>query len=90
MDKEKFLAVLKDIVAGFEKPEFKSGMAAAMAAKDVQKLIALPMGLQTEVFQRHGLDSAAGPAQFKEAGKLYGAAPEVVPLLARMMAALGK
>jgi len=90
MDKEKFLAVLKEIVEGFEKPEFKAAMAAAKAAADVPKLIQLPMGIQNEVFGRHGLDATAGPGQFKEAGKLYGASAEAAPWLARLKAALGK
>jgi hypothetical protein len=88
MDKSTFLAVLEDIVQGFENPTFKSQMAAAKAAGDVTKLMALPMAIQKTAFEKHGLDAESGTGEFKAAGRSFGLDAEASPLLARMKAAL--
>jgi hypothetical protein len=88
MDKATFLAILADIVAGFEDAEFKRQMATAKAAGDVGQLMALPMAVQARAFGKHGLEADAGTAAFKAAGRQFGLEPEAGPLLARMKAAL--
>jgi len=88
MDKPTFLDILNVIVIGFEDAEFRQQFAAAKAAGDVTRLMALPLAIQERAFARHGLDAATGTARFKEAGRTWGLDPEVSPLLARMKAAL--
>lgn len=88
MDKATFLDILQTIVEGFEDPTFKANMAAAKAAGDVAKMIALPMAIQEKAFGKHGLDATAGTVAFKEAGRSFGLDDEASPLLGRMKAAL--
>jgi len=88
LEKEKFLQIVREIVEGFEKPEFQEGLKAAKAEGDIQKLITLPMSLQTGIFATHGLDPVGGMALFKEAGKRFGLEPEAAPLMERMKKAL--
>lgn len=88
MDKTTFLAILQDIVEGFEDQGFKDKMAAAKSAGDVGQLMSLPTAIQTQAFGKHGLDAEGGVAAFKQAGRTYGLEPEAAPLLARMKAAL--
>lgn len=88
MDKTTFMAILKDIVEGFEDPTFKAQFAAAKAAGDVAQMMALPMAIQEKAFAAFGLDAAAGTAQFKAAGRQYGLDDDVGPWLVRMKAAL--
>lgn len=90
MEKPVFRDVVEQIVAGFEDPQFRSQYADAKAAGDVPRLLALALTVQRQAFARHGLDEAAGSAAFKEAGRRYGLDPDVMPLLARMKAAMGK
>jgi hypothetical protein len=88
VDKTTFIAILQDIVEGFEDAGFKGKMAAAKGAGDVGQLIALPTSIQTQAFGKRGLDAETGVAAFKLAGRTYGLEPEAAPLLARMKAAL--
>lgn len=88
MDKTTFLAVLEDLVAGFESADFKAKMGAAKASGDVNAMMAAPMGLQAAVMQKHGLDPQAGMAAFKAAGRQFALEPDAAGLLARMKAAL--
>lgn len=90
MDKTIFLTVLKGIVEEFEKDSFKKAMSEAQASGDVSKIIQVPTDAQNKVFSAHGVDVANGPAEFKAAGKQYGADPEATPYLDRMRKALGK
>ncbi len=90
VDKPTFLAVLREIVEGFESPAFKQAMADAQAKGDVGPLMQLPTEIQSTAFAKHGIDAATGAGIFKAAGKEHGMSPEAAPLLARMKAALGK
>ena len=88
MDKPTFAAIVSSIVAGFEDPAFRSQMAAAKSAGDVGQLIALPTQIQTRAFAAAGLDADAAMAEFKAAGRQFGADADLAPMLARMKAAL--
>ncbi len=88
MEKNTFIAILTDIVEGFEDPAFKRKMAAAKEAGDVGQLMSLPTAIQASAFGKHGLDAQTGVSAFKQAGRAYGLEPEAAPLLARMKAAL--
>ena len=90
MDKPIFLQVLKQIVAGFEDPQFRLDYAAAKAAGDVPRLLSLALGVQTKVFAENGLDETTGVVRFKEAGRRFGLDEDVAPLRARMKTAMGK
>lgn len=90
MEKAVFLAILEQIVAGFEDPTFRADYADAKARGDVPRLLDLAMGVQRRAFGHHGLDDVAGSVQFKEAGRHFGLDGDVAPQLARMKAALGK
>lgn len=88
MDKATFLAILEQIVVGFEEPTFRQRFADARAAGDVGQLMALPAAIQEAAFSAHGLDAAEGTLAFKAAGRQFAAEPEALPLLTRMKAAL--
>lgn len=85
MEKTRFLAIVEQIVTGFEDPEFQTQWSAAQAAGDVPAMMALPSAIQNAAFAAHDCpDSAA----FKAAGKTFATDPAVEPLLVRMKAAL--
>jgi hypothetical protein len=85
MEKSSFIAIVEQIVAGFEEPSFAQQWSAAQASGDVPAMMALPAAIQNAAFAAHGCpDSAA----FKAAGKSYALDPAVGPLLVRMKAAL--
>lgn len=88
MDKATFCKVVEGIVQGFEDPGFRAEMAAAKAAGDVGRLVALPTSVQERAFAAVGLDHQSAVADFKAAGKVHGLDADVAPLLARMKAAL--
>ncbi len=90
MEKATFLAVLKDIVEGFENQAFQQAMDSAKSTKDVAKLVQLPLDVQAQAFTRNGLDASTGAVDFKNAGKEHGSSAEAAPLLQRMRIALGK
>lgn len=90
MERATFLAVLKGIVEEFENPNFTQAMIEAQTAGDVAKLIQVPTDAQNKVFTIHGIDHTTGVAEFKAAGKLFGADPEAIPYFDRMKKALKK
>ncbi len=90
MEKATFVAILEEIVRGFEEPAFRANYADAKAQGNVPRLMELAMGVQRHAFSQHGLDDVAGSVQFKEAGRTFGLDGDVAPRLARMKAALGK
>lgn len=85
MTKDTFIAIVEQIVSGFEDPAFQQQFAQAQSAGDVPAMMALPTGIQDAAFAAHGCPDAAA---FKAAGKQFAADPEVTPLLMRMKAAL--
>ena len=85
MDKDTFIAIVEQIVAGFEDPDFKERFAAAQQAGDVGAMMALPSAIQEAAFAAHGCKDSA---EFKAAGRQYAADPSIAELLGRMKAAL--
>ncbi len=85
MDKQTFIAIVQDIVAGFEDAGFQSSFAEAQANGDVPAMMALPAAIQNKAFETHG---CADSAAFKNAGRTYASDPAVAALLGRMKAAL--
>jgi len=90
MEKPTFVKVLTGIIEAFENPYFQDAMAEAEAAGDADRLIQLPMDVQEKVFTTNGIDLVQGVAEFKAAGRQFGADADVTPLLTRMRQALGK
>ncbi len=88
LSKSAFVAIVEDIVSGFEDPAFQAAFAAAKAASDVPQMMTLPAKIQNAAFARQGLDPETGPAIFKAAGRVHATDPEVGALLVRMKAAL--
>ena len=88
LSKATFAAILRHIVTGFEDTGFQEAFAAAKAAGDVSRMVALPTDVQTDAFAAHGLDPIAGQTAFKAAGRLYAEDADVAALLGRMKAAL--
>ncbi len=85
MDKATFAAIVEDIVTGFEDADFQAKFAAAQGSGDVATMMQLPTAIQNAAFEAHGCSDAA---EFKAAGRQYGADPAIGPLLVRMKAAL--
>ena len=85
MDKQTFVAIVEQIVAGFEDADFQRKFADAQASGDVPAMMALPAAIQNDAFAAHGCSDSAA---FKAAGREYAADPAVAALLGRMKAAL--
>ncbi len=88
MEKPVFLAILDQIVLGFEEPAFRTQYTTAKAAGNVPQLMELTLGVQHRAFADHGLDAVTGSVRFKEAGREFGLDGDVALRLARMKAAL--
>ncbi len=85
MDKATFIAIVEEIVSGFEDDDFKGKFAQAQASGDVQQMMSLPLAVQNAAFAAHGCPDSA---TFKAAGKEHGTDSQVGELLVRMKAAL--
>ena len=85
MDKATFVAIVEQIVEGFEDPVFQADFAKSQAAGDVQAMMALPLAVQNAAFEKYG---CAGSEAFKAAGREHAADPEIATLLGRMKNAL--